>query len=198
MNIVRAIIVLFVLGTPFGCSTRLADLTIVSTKNVYPKGIDVSALPKKQGVEAKDVGFLGIGASLSDAIDKVLERGQGNLMIDCVVYFWEAPLFYGWKVRGTVVDVPYYQKGDQRNQAQIPRDTRIKEPSPGVLGEASRADESLWSRLRRGLDQNDVRALLGEPTEQSDSTKSTIWFYPDINGGYVLFKSDRVHSWRAP
>lgn len=198
MNIVRVFIVLFVLSTFFGCSTRLADLTIVSTKNVYPKGINVSALPKKQGVEAKDIGFLGIGASLSDAIDKVLERGQGNLIIDCVVYFWEAPLFYGWKVRGTVVDVPYYEKDDQRNQAQSYRDNRISEPTLGALGGASRAAESPWSRLRRGLDQADVRALLGEPSEQSDSPKSTIWFYPDINGGYVLFKSDRVHSWRAP
>ena len=57
---------------------------------------------------------------------------------------------------------------------------------------------SVWSRLRRGLTEGDVLAILGEPSERSVSPKSTIWFYPDINSGYVLFKGNRVHSWQAP
>ena len=137
MNLVRAFIALFLLCTPFGCSTRLAGLTIVSTKNVYPKGIDVSALPKQEGVEATDIGFLGIGTSLADAVDKALERGQGNLMIDGVVFIWQAPLFIGWKVRGTVVQVPYYEDGDLLTQAQNRRG-RIKGSPPKPLGTSSR------------------------------------------------------------
>lgn len=90
-----------------GCSYRLADLTVVSTKNVYAEGADLTKLPQRQGVEAKDVGFLGIGANIEDAVDKALEKGQGNLMIDAVVYQWSAPFVGGYKVRGTIINVPY-------------------------------------------------------------------------------------------
>lgn len=68
---------------------------------------------------------------------------------------------------------------------------------PGRLSHSAPA-ATPWSRLRRGLDQGAVRDLLGAPAEESVSTKSTIWFYPDIDGGYVLFAGDRVNSWRAP
>lgn len=79
-----------------------------------------------------------------------------------------------------------YRMTPQASVSLTPR-THAKTPEP-----------TPWSGLRRGLVQGDVRALLGEPAERSVSTKSTIWFYPDINGGYVLFKDDRVHSWRVP
>jgi len=196
MNIVRSILAVFIFGTAFGCSTRIAGLTVASTKNVYPKGIDVSALPRQEGVEATDIGFLGIGTSLADAVDKALERGQGNLMIDAVVYIWQAPLFIGWKVRGTVVNVPYYEDGDRLNHTQIRREV-IAKSAPETPGGTSRS-HSAWSRLRRGLDPRTVRDLLGAPAEKSVSPKSTIWFYPDIEGGYVLFAGDRVKSWKAP
>ena len=90
-----------------GCTQRIADFTGISTKNIYAKGVDVSALPKAEAIEGKDIRFLGIGANLKDAIDDALETGNGNLMIDCAVYIWYAPFFNGYTVRGTVVNVPY-------------------------------------------------------------------------------------------
>lgn len=195
MSAHRLRILILLIGTASGCTTRVADFTAISTKNIYPKGIDISALPKQEGIEALDVGFLWIGASVSDAIDKALERGQGNLMIDCVIYDWAFLFIRGWKVRGTVVNVPYTSVSSDRGKIV-----------PGGAARLARAKESRapvrtqspWSRLRRGLAQEDVRALIGEPSERSVSTKSTVWFYPDTSGGYVLFKSERVHSWRAP
>ncbi len=90
-----------------GCTQRIADFTGISTKNIYAKGIDVSALPKVEGVKGRDATFLGIGADIKDALDEALEKGAGNLMIDCAVYVWSAPFVSGYEVRGTVVNVPY-------------------------------------------------------------------------------------------
>lgn len=95
------------LATSFGCRQRVADFTGISSKNIYAKGVDVSALPKVEGVKGSDIRFLGIHANIKDALDKALEKGNGNLMIDCVVYIWSAPFVAGYEVRGTVVKVPY-------------------------------------------------------------------------------------------
>ena len=95
------------LATSFGCRQRIADFTGISSKNIYAKGIDVSALPKAEGIIGRDIRFLGINANIKDALDKALEAGNGNLMIDCVVYIWSAPFVRGFEVKGTVIKVPY-------------------------------------------------------------------------------------------
>lgn len=91
-----------------GCSTRVGDFTALSSKNVYCKNVDVTKLPQ-QRVEGKDICFLGIGADYKDAVDRALEKGHGNMMIDAVFYIESWPLFAGYKVVGTVVNVPYEQ-----------------------------------------------------------------------------------------
>lgn len=94
-----------------GCSQRIADLTGISTKNIYTKGTDVGSLPKNANVEGYHIRFLGIGANLEEAIDDALAKGDGNLMIDCRIYLWSAPFFSGFKVRGDIVSVPYAPGG---------------------------------------------------------------------------------------
>ena len=91
-----------------GCSTRVGDFTALSTKNVYCSNIDVTKLPQAR-VEGKDIRFLGIGANYKNAADRALEKGHGNLMVDGVFYVESWPLFAGYKVVGTVVNVPYRQ-----------------------------------------------------------------------------------------
>jgi hypothetical protein len=98
-----------------GCTQRIADFTGISTKNIYAKGIDVSALPRVEGVKGRDARFLGINANIKDALDEALEKGNGNLMIDCAVYIWEAPFVFGYEVRGTVVNVPYTEGESTQN-----------------------------------------------------------------------------------
>jgi hypothetical protein len=91
-----------------GCSsTRIGDFTALSTKNVYAKNVDITKLPKKEGVEGEDVRFLGIGANFKDAVDKALEAGGGNVMIDAAFYMESRPFASGYRVRGTVINVPY-------------------------------------------------------------------------------------------
>lgn len=91
-----------------GCTTRVGDFTVMSSKNVYCKNVDITKLPQTR-VEGKDICFLGIGADYKDAVDQALEKGNGNLMIDAACYVETWPFFAGYKVVGTVVNVPYEQ-----------------------------------------------------------------------------------------
>jgi len=106
------------LATSLGCSQRVADFTGISTKNIYAKGVDVSALPKAEGVKGRDIRFLGINANIKDALDEALEKGNGNLMIDCAVYIWSAPFVAGYEVRGTVVNVPYRKEAETAQESE--------------------------------------------------------------------------------
>ena len=91
-----------------GCSSRIADCTVISTKNIYCKNVDLTTLEQKRGVIGKDIRFWGIGSNLQDAADKALEKGDGNLMIDPVFYYESFPLICGgYVVKGTVIKVPY-------------------------------------------------------------------------------------------
>ena len=92
-----------------GCETRMGDFTALSTKNIYCTNIDVTKLPQTRS-SGTDITFLGIGADLKDAADDALEKAGCNLMIDGAYYHVSYPLFEGYKVVGTVVNVPYSKK----------------------------------------------------------------------------------------
>jgi hypothetical protein len=51
--------------------------------------------------------FLGIGANFKDAVDRALEAGNGNCMIDAAFYLDTGFLTSGYRVRGSVVNIPY-------------------------------------------------------------------------------------------
>jgi len=90
-----------------GCSTRVGDFTAISTKNVYAHNIDLTKLPRQQGVEGSDVRFLFGTPNIKNAVDQALEKGGGNVMIDVVLYVESGFLSSGYRVRGTVINVPY-------------------------------------------------------------------------------------------
>ncbi len=89
-----------------GCSYRLGDFTALSTKNIYCEGVDITKLKQYNGVEGEDITFLGIGADPKDAADRALEKYDGNLLINAVIYSEYYILFAGYKVRGTVIKTP--------------------------------------------------------------------------------------------
>ena len=92
----------------FGCSRRMTDCTILSTKNIYCKNVDLTTLKQNQGVVGKDIRFWGIGSNIENAADETLEKGGGNLIIDPVIYYESFPFICGgYVVKGTVINVPY-------------------------------------------------------------------------------------------
>lgn len=83
------------------CSYRTLDFTIVSTKT-YSLPINKSAGTNTEG---KCMRFLGMGASIKDAIDNALTNaGPGyDLLVDGVIYTKDNFFVSGYKVVGIAV-----------------------------------------------------------------------------------------------
>ena len=83
------------------CSYRLVDFTVISSKNFNLK------IDKSQGVRvsASSNGFLGLGASIKDAMDKALQSAgpDYDLLIDGVVRVNDYFVVSGYKVEGIAV-----------------------------------------------------------------------------------------------
>lgn len=106
----------FVLGlvlviSLFGCSVRVGDLTMISSKSVDLEMVDLDAVPQVSGVSGKDTKFIFLfiplgSPQLEQAIDEALRKGGGDLMTDVAIYqdFWWALLFGQTTIRveGTV------------------------------------------------------------------------------------------------
>jgi hypothetical protein len=89
------------LVTLSSCSQRLVDFTVISSKNHDLK------IDKSQGirVKGKSMGFLGLGASIKDAMDKALQSAgpDYDLLIDGVVRIEDYFLVSGFVVEGVAV-----------------------------------------------------------------------------------------------
>ena len=81
----------FTLGISVGCTVRVADLTLVSTKNI---DLNNTHLDARQGKRMKGedcvvwpLGLIPLGVpNLEEAVDDALEKANGNIMIDEVTY----------------------------------------------------------------------------------------------------------------
>lgn len=93
LNLSKSLIVFVttILLTLVGCSHRVADLTLVSTKNV---DLNATQLDARNGtrITGEDcaialLGLLPLGVpNLQGAVDDALEKGGGNIMVDEVTY----------------------------------------------------------------------------------------------------------------
>lgn len=97
-----------------GCATRLADLTVLSTKNV-----DVSGLKQGDRYTGEDCVNTVLNIPLGEpnwknAMDKALERGKGDVLVDIVltVKGWSA-IVWGQtciEIAGTVSQTSAYRR----------------------------------------------------------------------------------------
>ena len=105
LNVIFFVTLLIFLLT-FGCvsRSRVADLTIMSSKN-----ISTLEGAQQMGVfEGKDCkgAWTGSLPSQEEALDKAVEQGGGNAMVDAVIYFKPAVCLFDescWEVKGNVV-----------------------------------------------------------------------------------------------
>ena len=99
LSIFTALLALTLIFT--GCSQRLVDFTVISSKNHSLK------FDKSKGVRVtgKSFGFLGIGVNIKDAMDKALQSAgpQFDLLIDGVVKIENYPFVAGYVVEGTAI-----------------------------------------------------------------------------------------------
>ena len=84
-GIVSSVMMIALLVVLSGCSHRLFDFTVISSRN---HGLQFD-LANAQRVEGTSMGFLGIGASVKSAMDNALDNaGIGyDLLLDGVVFF---------------------------------------------------------------------------------------------------------------
>ncbi len=93
--------IIIALITFSSCSQRLIDFTVISSKNVSLK------FDKSQGkaVSGTSMGFIGLGASIKDAMDNALQNAgpDFDILVDGVVRLEDYFLVSGYKVEGTAI-----------------------------------------------------------------------------------------------
>jgi len=97
------------------CSIRVADLTMVSTKNIDLSNTQLDAR-KGQRQTGEDCRFNLLGLipfglpNMEEAVDKALEKGKGNVMVDEVTEYKNIWVVLGVisciNVEGTVLNAP--------------------------------------------------------------------------------------------
>jgi len=105
------LVLLIVLFLGSGCSTRVADLTLVSTKNIDLSNttIDLKKGKRTKGEDCVFVFLFPFGLpNLEEAIDDALEKAHGNVMVDQVSYYKNKSFLIGQsciEVEGTVLNI---------------------------------------------------------------------------------------------
>lgn len=108
----RILIIVFMIGLLGGCSTHLADFTMISNQNINVKKVNLDNVPQKHNVIGKSSKviflFVPLGIpTLHEAVDDALQKGNGDLMTDVSVYqkgWWFLIGKMGLEVKGTVVN----------------------------------------------------------------------------------------------
>ena len=100
-NVSKLTLLMLTLIIMSSCSYRIIDFTVISSKNVSLK-IDKT---KGKKVTGSSNGFLGLGASIKDAMDKALESAgpEFDLLLDGVVKVNDYVFVAGYKVEGTAI-----------------------------------------------------------------------------------------------
>jgi hypothetical protein len=102
-NIKIAVAMLIIAVVSFGCSNRMVDFTIISSKSL---SLHCQDNAKGQRVKGSSMGFLGLGANVKSAVDDAIEKaGNGyDALIDGVLYEKDNIIVTGYEIEGTPVN----------------------------------------------------------------------------------------------
>lgn len=100
---------LFLISFASGCTTsnRIGDFTVISTKNISSLA-GAKKMGEFEGEDCVNVFFQVKIPNMEEALDQALSAGEGNAMLDCVIYYdttscGAAPLKICYRVKGTVI-----------------------------------------------------------------------------------------------
>lgn len=161
-----------------GCSVRVADLTLVSTKNIDLSNANFD-IKKGQRAKGEDCVVLLLGVplgvpNLEKAVDKALEAGRGNVMVDQVTYANAVSFIIAGQsciqVEGTVLNtgttgetpnkpvakapVSYYQQAPAPQYQPVPVAQPVVENTPPIYREPQQGQS--------GKDVRGCLALVGD------------------------------------
>ena len=100
------------LGLALGCTKFHGDYTVISNRLVRTSDFELSKAERRKNVEGRDVAHMilfiptKIQVTLEEAIENALDEGQGDVMTDAKIWYWEWWFIYGqsgWKVVGDVI-----------------------------------------------------------------------------------------------
>ena len=74
---------------------------------------------------------------------------------------------------------------------------QLSTSQPSATGELKWQDKQNWRKLRAGMSNERVIAILGEPDGVVRSGGLEIWRYGDAKG-YVRFSQERLYGWEEP
>ena len=139
----------------------------------------------------------------SDDIDHILQLGKGNVIE--ILEKDEQRWLYRVKATdqsGRVVGSGWIKRTALLNREirEVTR-THVSQPSaqrdpdnrPLVL-----RGQTGWARLHTRMRSADVARLLGEPGVKRHHERLIFWYYPNENGGLVMFLDGLLDSWEPP
>lgn len=95
----KIFLLLLLVSLLVGCTHRVGDFTIISTKN-FAASKDVRF--KKIGrFKGKHMSFVKTH-NIKDAIDNCIQKGNGDFLMNCVIDYYEGFFEEGYIVRGDV------------------------------------------------------------------------------------------------
>ena len=98
MRLVCHIIAAMFVVSLAACTTRTGDLNLIATKNIT----SLKNAENRGRFEESDCKIFGI-PNVEEAIDRTIEKGDGNALIDAVLYYDTAPFKNCFRAKGTVV-----------------------------------------------------------------------------------------------
>ena len=120
-----------------GCVTRIMDFTVISSKNVDIPGT------RGEKVEGEDMKSIVIvfptgQPNIKEAVDRALEKGNGDVLLDGVIYAksWYIPYVYGQT--GFVVD----GTAMRTSRAGVAPAASVKAAAPAAVAPAEPQDSS--------------------------------------------------------
>ncbi len=89
-RVIRIALIAALAAASAACTTRVADLTLISTKNIDLSNVSID-VKKGRRIEGSDCAIWPLGIpiripTIEGAVDLALEQGNGNLMVDQVTY----------------------------------------------------------------------------------------------------------------
>lgn len=95
-----------------GCTTHIASVTGISTKEIHAKHVDLDKFQISKNIEGTDTSFCPFGIplfKLSHAVDDALRRGDGDLLINGDIYVTNYFALIGsicsFKIKGDVINL---------------------------------------------------------------------------------------------
>lgn len=150
----------------------------------------VPMVPRRDSVEPEDIGQ--IRQLRKGYVIEILEKDEQRSLYRVKAADQSGrEVGSGWISDIALLDQEIWEATSR--YASDPGEPREPDNRPLVL-----RSETGWTRLRARLGPAEVAKLLGEPGVKRHYERLLFWYYPNENGGFVMFLDGLLDSWEPP